>query len=100
MPRQSPGLHDPPLPNYPAIQLPSKTVKQIPREQLLRPNNGRQADLPLSRKLPLVQARNFTQEPERATLTEARQQWVKRAFLHAYEGYKKRECTPHYIVGL
>lgn len=46
---------------------------------------------------PPVQASQTIFNEDRLQVTEQRRQWVKRAFLHAYEGYKKRELAP---VGL
>lgn len=46
-----------------------------------------------------VQAKHFPQSAERKALTQKRRDWVKRAFLHAWEAYKANafghdEVTP------
>lgn len=67
-------------------------VKQIPRQDFVKPENwNASSDMPHPYSTPVVQTRHFTKDPKRKALTKARQQWVKRACLHTYEGYKKRK---------
>lgn len=40
--------------------------------------------------MPQIQADRFPTDPERLKVTAARRDWVKRAFLHAWEGYKAK----------
>ncbi|KAK9899350.1 glycoside hydrolase family 47 protein [Cystobasidium minutum MCA 4210] len=87
--KPEPGLHDPPVPSYPSSPRDHDKLKVVPRDALIKPKDWSPPPrMPQASKVKPVQAQTFSQDAERLELTEARRQWVKRAFLHAYEGYK------------
>lgn len=45
------------------------------------------------KQLPNVQASDFPTNEDQLKLTRARRDWVQRAFLHSWEGYKARELS-------
>ena len=86
------GLRDPPRPSFPVHAKEYKQLPQIPRDELHFLTNQQKPDFEhkshASRRK--IQADSFTQDQDRKTLTAARRDWVKRAFLHAWEGYKAK----------
>ena len=91
---QPPGLHNPPLPEFPTNVNVQAHLPKVPRDELHQakwwtpPAKGMGTPRP-SRP---VQARSWPSDVAHKELTEERRQWVKRGFLHAWEGYKARKC--------
>jgi hypothetical protein len=54
------------------------------------------AGMPAPKRSRKVQSQSWPELESRAELTARRRDWVKRAFLHAWEGYKASKSTSAY----
>lgn len=98
---QPKGVRDPPLPTFPTGLSDLPKISQIPRDRLFEPKNWKPPIFHAGPResLPKVQAPRYPEDPEVAKINAERRGWVKRAFLHAWEGYKANafghdETTP------